>query len=208
MSIIRAAGSQRAVEVSARGAMHTDSVVRENIDLLTEFGRAFEITTTLTMTSANENGLLYVKNNENQDVILEGGLLSLGNTTGGSATSNWTFKGYRNPSTGTLISDANAATIVNRNFGSFTTLTGDVYDAAAVEESITDGTVGFQVTLPSAGVYGLSFDNARLPKGATVAFSIQAPASNTSAVATFNLRLAVDDGTARLINVSGRRAAD
>lgn len=78
----------------------------------------FFTTGQLTLTSANESGLLYVKNQSpNRVFVLESLQVSLGLSAGGTAK-DVVVKIYPNPTAGTLLTAGTTVSAVNSNFGS------------------------------------------------------------------------------------------
>lgn len=88
--------------------------------------------------AATENAIAFIKNtSESSTYIVTKMELHLGNSTSG--TGDGTVKIYRNPTTGTIIDDASAMTVSNRNTGKSNTLTGQFYKPSAAGKTITNG---------------------------------------------------------------------
>lgn len=168
------------VKVDEDNRLHTHAFTTNVDTSATINGDVFDISSnTVTLTSANESGLLYVKNNENDDLLLSLQFVNIDASTGGSGGSLVTY--YFNSSTGTLISGATAANVLNRRIGSADSITVDAYKG--VEGStITDGT---SMDFPSTGFSASS--PFVLPKGASFAVSITPPTGNTSMRASIGL---------------------
>lgn len=135
----------------------------------------------LTVTSGNESGLIYFKNNETRSFRIKLIVINLGASTGGTNTK---IRIYKNPTTGTLISDGNTSGVIssNRNFGSSNTLADSlVFNAAATDETITDGSVHIATITKPDGRVALPIDEL-LTKGNAIAVSVET-ASNTSMLA-------------------------
>lgn len=97
------------------------------------------ISGSVSLTSASESGVFYLKNNENRDLIIEFADIDLGPSTGASAGEP-IIKFIKNPTTGTLISNATAADInSNQNFSSSRVLTVDAFKGVE-GATVTDGT--------------------------------------------------------------------
>lgn len=86
-------------------------------------------------TTGSFNGLVYIKNTSTvQDLHIEK-LRTCSDTTG-----DLQLRLIKNPTTGTLISDANSADVGNANFSSAVTFTGLAYAASGDGKTVTDGT--------------------------------------------------------------------
>ena len=136
-------------------------------------GDVFDICTgIITLTNAAESGLLYIKNNENDDLIISLQFVNLGTSTNGVGESTVTF--YLSPTTGTLIACGCCLTALNRRIGASCTLTADILKGAQ-GRTITNGNA---ITFPSTGF--ASNSPFVMPKGSTFAVSVTPPTSNTS----------------------------
>lgn len=150
-------------------------------------GSAFNINTEyLTIDGADgESALLYVKNNSDNDLSIQGwfiGTLALG----GTPTDQPLFKVYFNPSGGTIITDANAVSVINRNGGSSETF-GDIiaYSATASGKTFT-GQDPTAVLFQQQGANSRAFGNVflTLPKGSSIVVTCN---PNTTAGGTLKL---------------------
>ncbi len=183
MTIIKdGTGTGREAAVDTTNKLETHSVQESEIQEATEKGDGYNINSSLvTLTNAAESGILYLKNNETRDFDVDSVVVILGPSTGGATTDTTRVRFYKNPTTGTLISDANTTGLINSNanFGSSSTLTVDAFNAAANAETITDGTVHIE-SLVSPGnrvPFPLSMV---LTKGDSLAISLEPNDSNTS----------------------------
>lgn len=140
--------------------------------------RAFSMNSgSITLTSANESGVLYLKNNEADNLRIDGIGVAFEASTGGTGLVR--INVYRNPTTGTLISDATDAPIVsNANFSSSIELAADVF-IGGVASTVTDGTV-HTYTTQSTQTGALLTTAIVLGKGASLAITFTPPSGNTS----------------------------
>ena len=101
----------------------------------TEQGDTYNINTgNIGLTSQTESGILYVKNNETKDLIIEA--IAVGVDSAGTTGNDSLITLVRNP---TSVSFSAAVDMnQNRNFGSSKTLTADVYKGAEAA-TITGG---------------------------------------------------------------------
>ena len=181
MSIIDdGTGKGYQAKVNANNRLYTSSVSRSEEKAATDLGRSYTIASGMvTLTSAGESGVLYIKNNETCDLHMRQAIISFSPSTGGSSTDTNHVRVYRNPTTGTLISSATTGPIAcNRNFGSSNTLTADMY-IGAEGETVTDGVVHAQTLLPANSVRELAIDET-LVGGSSIAFTVEPQDSNTS----------------------------
>ena len=172
-------GSGYTVEVSSDNRLLATVRTTELIEHITNEGRSFNIITgPITLTSANESALLYIKNT-NQNYSLE--LYTLSITFGKSTVTNGTstVRLYKNPTGGTLISGGTTNTPINRNFNDNTPAISTVLQG--VEGSTITGGTLFDVHLQAD--YSNRLINYRapfMPNGSSLAISVQPPATNTS----------------------------
>lgn len=179
--MIDGTGSGYTAKVDSENRVRTLAVTVSSCDDATDKGNSYNINTGLvTLTSAAESGILYIKNGEDKHLHLSSVVVILGPSTGGSATDTTRIRFYRNPTTGTLISNATAvADNGNRNFGSSNELTDTLAYAGATGNTVTDGEVIIE-SLVSPG-NRISFDiDMVLPKGKSIAISLEPNDSNTS----------------------------
>lgn len=155
--------SARSVDLSVQEAFEDDAY---NIN-----------TEDITLTSANESGLLYLKNTGANDIVISAFFYLLGNSTGGSG--DWLVEVYRNPTGGTLISGGSAIVGHNRNFGSNKALTATILKGTE-GSTITGGTVAISSRLSSGGRKVVSIGAIILPRDKSVAVSVTPQTSNSS----------------------------
>jgi len=160
----------------------------------TESGDTYNINSSaITLTTSGESGILYLKNNENRNLIIDNIIINIKDYVGTDGQP--TLKIYKKPTAGTLISAATTGSQSNRNYGSSKTL--DITNYEGVEGStITASDSSLEVYLPSTALGTLiSFSTIIvLPKGSSVAVSYTPPSGITSVdiVAAFNATLNED----------------
>jgi hypothetical protein len=137
-------------------------------DISRRNGKAFLISTdfiSLT-TTASFNGIVYIKNTSDEDLFI-GKVRTCSDTSG-----NVQVRILRNPTTGTLISDANAATQLSANFGSSEIFGGDAYAASGDGKTVTDGSNSSQFINHSPGHSIQDYEGAVvIPKGQSFAIT-------------------------------------
>lgn len=121
-------GGGYAAKVDSDNELFTFSVTQTEDQKAVRAGRSYNINTGLiAYTSNGESSMLYVKNNETKDLIVDAIAVGVG-TLGGTVTDSTYVTVVRNPTGGDIISDATAVAMnQNRNFGSSSTLTVDAY---------------------------------------------------------------------------------
>lgn len=180
MIIVDGTGTGNQAKIDTRNRLQVHSVNEpEGLDA-NRLGSAYNMNTgELTLTSANESAVLYFKNNESKDYIIEAIVVGLGPSTGGASTDIPIIKVIRNPTAGTIVDDASNVSInSNRNFGSSNTVSADVYKGAEAK-TLTDGDDHLFFYQPANGRLFAAI-NEVIPKGKSLGVKITPQASNTS----------------------------
>jgi hypothetical protein len=163
--------------VDSNKRLHTQSVTEEESIHAAEIGDAYNINTGL-ISITGDATLMYIKNNENQDLIIEA--IAIGSFEGITHSDDPYITLVRNPTGGDLISDATAVSMnQNRNFGSNKTLTADAYKGK-VSGTLTGGNdiAILQVNPATRSFYTINFV---LPKGASMGIKLTANVTSGSA---------------------------
>lgn len=169
-------GYQAAIDAENR--LKTQSVSEsEDIHAL-EQGNSYNINTGLITSINGDATLIYLKNNETKDLIIQA--IALGIFEGITHSDDPYITVVRNPTGGDLISDATAVSMnQNRNFGSSNTLTADAYKGK-VSGTLTGGNdiAILQATPAARSFYTIDLS---LAKGSSVGIKFTANASSGSA---------------------------
>lgn len=147
----------------------------------TDLGNSYNLNSgELNFTGTTESGMLYIKNTGADPIIVPAFIWLLGTTNG--TFGEWRLRVYRNPTTGTLISDASALTPINKNFGSNKLLSDQatIYKASGYGKTVTDGDVAIFTMVSSSGRFVVSVA-VELPTGGSLAMTVEAPGSTTDA---------------------------
>jgi hypothetical protein len=160
--------------------LHTFTVTRSEVEQSTIDGKAYNINTGLiTLTSDGESALLYYKHNDSQEWDIDSIIVIMGPSTDGSALDTVHVRSYKNPSIGTLVSNAVPADIVsNRDFTSADPLSADVFKGVD-GDTITDGVIHLESLIPANGREPFPISET-LRKGNSIAVSLEPPAGNTN----------------------------
>lgn len=139
MKIESGSGNGREAKVGTDNRLFTRAVTIPESTNALDAGNAYNINTGIVSISA-ETGMLYLKNNEDKNLLIDA--LAVGIGAGSfNSTSFAKITVIRNPTTGTLIESTPTTVPIaaNRNFSSSNTLTADMYVAGASGDTITNG---------------------------------------------------------------------
>jgi hypothetical protein len=149
MKIESGTGNGKEMRVSEGNRALTSGIAASPRTYAAFTGDAYNINTGLISISTNAaNGIIYLKNDESpfngeSRIYVQDIAFGIGESNGATLTDEAQIKVIKNPTTGTLISDANAVAMKsNNNFGSSQTLstTTLAYAASATNKTVTDGT--------------------------------------------------------------------
>lgn len=154
--------------------------------LATIEGEAFGIgTATVAFTAATQSGILYLLNQDTRPLIIDRARVMLGTATGG--TGDWVINFVRNPTAGTIITNALAAGITNVNHGSNIVPTALAYRGVQ-GDTLTGGTGG-NFPIKSSGDGQVIFEFGRvLPTGSAFGILLTPPTGTTAANVFIQLR--------------------
>ena len=178
--IIDGTGTGRKAKVDAANRLHTHSVTENLIEYAASQGDSYNINTgTIALTSANESSLLYLKNNSDYEIHIASIGYLMGNSTSG--TGDVLTEVLRNPTLGTVVSDAvNASIIQNKNVGNSKELTADIFKGGE-GKTFTDGTPFYYSLLAgSARGYVIATGTVVIPKGGSIGIKLTPQTSNSA----------------------------
>jgi hypothetical protein len=180
MAIIQDAATGKTARVNLDNTLAVHSINISEAEHASDLGESYNVNSGLiTLTTAGESGILYFKNNEDANVHVDGLVMILGPSTGGVTTDTTRIRVYADPSTGTLISGAVTADIVqNRNFGATSALAADVYKGAE-GNTVTNGALFLDSLQNPGSTVPIAID-ITLPKGKALAITYEPNDSNTS----------------------------
>tara|TARA_B110000285_G_C14783083_1_gene449473 strand:+ start:22 stop:615 length:594 start_codon:yes stop_codon:yes gene_type:complete len=160
-------GTGNLARVDAENRVAVRAITETEIEKAVLDGRAFNINTEfLSITTDVEHAILYVKNNEDQDLIIAAWFN--GTDLGTNGANAGIIKVYYNPTGGTIISDATAVTPVNRNAGSSRVLLADAFSGGNAKTFTGQDTpaVLYQTQTVGSRAFGGVF--LTLPKGSSL----------------------------------------
>jgi hypothetical protein len=180
-------------KIDVNNRLHTNALSVDVTLSETLNNNAYDISTggLVTLTGTGESALIYLKNNNNEDLIVTTVFLDSTASTGGSGSGS--LKWYLNPEAGTLIDDASEALTINRRIGSPNNISADRYKATGESKTLTGGT---EITFPvNAGVNILFGKPFVIPKGQRFGVSYTPPTGNSSMGIQIGLLVIVDTTT-------------
>lgn len=168
--------------VNAQNRLDTNSVTTDTEDNAIRTGDGWQITSgPITLTGSSASAILYVENTGEADFVLDRAVLLLGTATNAATGSDWTFQTLRNPTTGTIVTNAVAAGVSNSNHGSSKIPSANSYKGVE-GDTLTDGT-GAALPIKQSEARITFPLGRRLPTGASIGWKITPPSGNTSATA-------------------------
>jgi hypothetical protein len=178
---IKSGNSGEVAKVDIHKRVHVDAITFGRSEQEVEIGNGYNINTgTVNLTTANKSGILYFKNQEDFDIVITNMFYILGNSNSNGDT---LVTVLRNPTAGTVVSDAVVAEMagVNRNFGSSFTLAIDSVSYKGGEgKTFTDGAKVIESIIQSGKRTVLNVGDIVMPKGSTIGFDVTPPTGNTS----------------------------
>jgi len=166
-------------EVDSKNRIKTFATSQPEETTAALVGETFTINTgDVTLTSANESGVLHIKNTDFVPWILTRLFFNTGASTGG--TGHWRLKSIKNATTGTLITAGTTLTPENLNLGDSKTLTSTSLKGAE-GNTVTNGTTFINSIIPSDSTRVLVVNNPIIVEpGSSISVTITPPAGNTS----------------------------
>jgi len=166
MKIDDGSGKGYQAKVDSLNRIHTRAqVASENLGAAKD-GEAYNIHSGSISFSA-AGSLIYLKNNETQDLIIEGLVVALG---AGSVSDSPEISIYQDITGGDLLTDETAVTFVaNRNYGSSRALVADTYMGKNAGTVTGTGSGLFYFTAASRNFAEL---NIILPKGSSIGIAL------------------------------------
>ena len=174
-------GKGYSAEVDSENRLRVFSIAEPEVFNASSLGNSYNFNTgVINLTSASKSAVFYIKNNGDSDLIITQLFYLIGNSTAG--TGDVLITVLRNPTTGTIISNAVAMEVggVNRNFGSSKIITTDSYKGAEAStftngDKIIESIIDQSPTRVTVEVGGLV-----IPRGTSIGIDITPATSNSS----------------------------
>jgi len=161
--------------------LHTFSITESRIADISKTGYSFLLATDFVSltTTGSFNGIMYIKNTDSNKSLFIDSVRVCGDTTG-----NAQIRYLRNPTAGTLISDANDADQLSANAGSNIPFPGLAYSASGDGKTVTDGDSWSQYIQRTAGHSSEIYNGAIIiPNGSSLAISAKPSVAMTLCMA-------------------------
>lgn len=176
-------GSGKKASVNANNRLDTFSITETRIaDISNRDGRSFILTSDFVAltTTGSFNGMIYLKNTStDRDMYID--RVRICGT--GTSMNAMQCRFVKNPTTGTLISDANDGISVASNLGSNEEFTGINYAASGDGKTVTDGTQFSQFTIHLPGHTIQDYNGAIIiPGGSSMAIEVKPGAATTACI--------------------------
>lgn len=167
------------LKINSRGRAETTAIIEDELLEAVREGVAYPPSSdVVNLTSASESAVFYIKSNDAFDLVITKITIIPSPSTGGSG--NALLRVYKNPTGGTIVSNALAGNLPNPNFKSTIPLEGDVFQGVE-GDTITGGSV-YGTTQRSNFDHPIVFDENPflLGRGNSIAITWQPPSGNTS----------------------------
>jgi hypothetical protein len=183
VEIVNGVGNQNRAKVNKNNRLETFSITESRMaDISLRSGEAFLITSDFVSltTTGSFSGMLYIKNTDSSKNLFIDKVRICGT---GTSMQNMQSKFFKNPTTGTLISDQNDGIVVPANLGSAESFPGTVYAASGDGKTVTDGTQFSQFTIHLPGHTIQEYDGALIvPGGSSLAIAVKPSAATEACI--------------------------
>lgn len=175
-------GTGKRLEINKLNRAKADAVTFDREDDAIAVGAGYQITSgqiTFT-TSGTTSAILYFKNDEDVDCVLDRVVLMTGT---GDTSGDWYHRIVRNPTGGTIIDNAVKAGISNSNHGSANLLNGNGEDIfKGVEGDTITGGTGVPLPVHATSNRIVFPIGRRIPKGSSFAIELTCPTINSGSI--------------------------
>ena len=180
VSIIKDGNTGNTANVTANNRLAVAGILVTLNEIATETGDTYNLNSALTsLTTSNESALFYIKNNEDNDLLIDNIIINIRDYVGTDGQPN--LRIYRAPTGGTIVSTASECNKQNRNFGSSKTLDVDCFQGVEGSTLTGQSNIVFVPLPTTAAVTLITFPTLTvLPKGATMGVSYEPPSGITS----------------------------
>lgn len=172
-------GGGRKAAVNVNNHLLCDAVTADIATELAFQGNSYNINTgTINLTTTGSSSLIYVKNTGTKNIIVHALFYLLGGNPAVSGSDNSKVEVLRNPTAGTIITNAVAQEAVNRDFGSTRTLEADIYKGVE-GDTFTDGSVAIESIFNTNGRKVVNVGAILLPKSSSIGLRLTPPPQST-----------------------------
>lgn len=175
-------GTKNKLRITGQNRALVQAVIITEEDNAITTGDGYQIASTpVSFTGPTGSAVLYTKNDDDRDFVLDRAVLILGSAVSASSDQDWTFQVLRNPTSGSIIDNALSAGISNSNHGSANIPNGDNFKGVE-GDTFVDGSGAPQKIKQSIDRIILPLGR-RLPKGTSIGFKLTPPVGTQSAQA-------------------------
>lgn len=179
-------GTGKVAKVDSFNRLATSAITETQADHHAETGDRYNINTgDIALTTAGETSVLYLKNNEDKDLVINAFIYNIGNSVDACCAAitgqDILVDIYRNPTVGTVVccTPTDVQMNLNMNFSSSKTLVVDAYKGAE-GETLTDGVIAIASRFNGVGRKVVSLGAVILPKGSSIGVKVTPPTGNAS----------------------------
>ena len=166
--------------VDNAGRAYTRAITQSFEENAVENGDAYNLNTGTINIAGTASAVSYVKNNENQPLVITSFIYLFGNSTDGAASEDSTIDVIENPTGGTLISSGSDGTPKNRNVGRQSKTLDVTWKIGSAGSTVTGGSNLISSLFSSSSGRQIVAVKIALPKGSSIAIKYTPQASNTS----------------------------
>ena len=166
--------------VTVNNRLKTTGVDLTLTEAASESGDTYNLSTSaITLNTTGENALFYLKNNEDRNLIINGIVVNIKDYTGTAGQP--TLRILRDPTAGTVVTNAVNAISLNRNFGSTNTLDANIFQGVQGDTLNSEsGEIEVYLSSVAAVTFNAFSTIVVIPKGGTIGLSYEPPAGITS----------------------------
>lgn len=171
-------GASYKAKVDDEYRLHVQAITIPDPEFNAQFGKAFYLHSGYTtLSTGSYSAVFFLENTSTTDEIHINTIRTCSTATGADQYVQWRL--YKNPTAGTIVSPTpTEVTAINANFGSTTTMVGNVYKGAD-GDTFTDGTMMATWTDAAPGHSEQKINGALvLPPGMSVGLEAQPSASS------------------------------
>lgn len=187
--IVDGTGKGRTAKVDSENRLHVNAINLTEPDFAVVSGKSFTVTTSrITLTSDSPSTIAFLQNTGIEDVITDSFTVNFGISTGGAGLA--TLGVTRNPTGGTITVTPTVMVPFNRNFGSASILSMNLYEGVEGDTGTGGDSIGD--ILLGAPTFLAVADKNVLITGNSLSVTVTPPPGNTSMVVILSANVHTD----------------